>query len=131
MIGNHPFLVGRNDKDFHAALPAGDAKGIGGIRIVIDRQSQPAEPFANTPADLRVVLADPGGEDDTINAAERCGERAEFADSPPDEKLDSLLRSEEHTSELQSLMRISYAVFCLKKKKQTENDKYKQYMINK
>src|SRR3546814_7626126 len=30
------------------------------------------------------------------------------------------LRSEEHTSELQSLMRISYAVFCLKKKKQTK-----------
>src|SRR3546814_4701203 len=29
-----------------------------------------------------------------------------------------LTRSEEHTSELQSLMRISYAVFCLKKKKQ-------------
>src|SRR3546814_6814968 len=31
------------------------------------------------------------------------------------------LRSEEHTSELQSLMRISYAVFCLKKKKQQTN----------
>src|SRR3546814_10033847 len=30
----------------------------------------------------------------------------------------TLARSEEHTSELQSLMRISYAVFCLKKKKQ-------------
>src|SRR3546814_7387791 len=30
-------------------------------------------------------------------------------------------RSEEHTSELQSLMRISYAVFCLKKKKQTNH----------
>src|SRR3546814_18457663 len=30
-------------------------------------------------------------------------------------------RSEEHTSELQSLMRISYAVFCLKKKKITQN----------
>src|SRR3546814_1526482 len=30
-----------------------------------------------------------------------------------------LVRSEEHTSELQSLMRISYAVFCLKKKKNT------------
>src|SRR3546814_4448645 len=30
-------------------------------------------------------------------------------------------RSEEHTSELQSLMRISYAVFCLKKKKQQNN----------
>src|SRR3546814_7454228 len=33
-------------------------------------------------------------------------------------------RSEEHTSELQSLMRISYAVFCLKKKTQS---KYKNY----
>src|SRR3546814_5463334 len=32
-------------------------------------------------------------------------------------------RSEEHTSELQSLMRISYAVFCLKKKKQTNISK--------
>src|SRR3546814_4987942 len=30
--------------------------------------------------------------------------------------LTTLIRSEEHTSELQSLMRISYAVFCLKKK---------------
>src|SRR3546814_7849022 len=33
------------------------------------------------------------------------------------ERADVLVRSEEHTSELQSLMRISYAVFCLKKKK--------------
>src|SRR3546814_1511958 len=32
-------------------------------------------------------------------------------------KVRSSTRSEEHTSELQSLMRISYAVFCLKKKK--------------
>src|SRR3546814_10456891 len=44
------------------------------------------------------------------------------ADSPPNARLsvpsatDSPPRSEEHTSELQSLMRISYAVFCLKKK---------------
>src|SRR3546814_4934933 len=34
-----------------------------------------------------------------------------------DPDLADELRSEEHTSELQSLMRISYAVFCLKKKK--------------
>src|SRR3546814_8736857 len=32
-------------------------------------------------------------------------------------------RSEEHTSELQSLMRISYAVFCLKKKKKQHNNR--------
>src|SRR3546814_10883893 len=34
----------------------------------------------------------------------------------PDEAMRSYVRSEEHTSELHSLMRISYAVFCLKKK---------------
>src|SRR3546814_6230994 len=33
------------------------------------------------------------------------------------------VRSEEHTSELQSLMRISYAVFCLKKQKKMEKNK--------
>src|SRR3546814_5787930 len=33
-------------------------------------------------------------------------------------------RSEEHTSELQSLMRISYAVFCLKKQNKTHSDAY-------
>src|SRR3546814_8732533 len=41
------------------------------------------------------------------------------------------VRSEEHTSELQSLMRISYAVFCLKKKKQTKlNEPYTQPQQN-
>src|SRR3546814_6736818 len=39
--------------------------------------------------------------------------------------LQAATRSEEHTSELQSLMRISYAVFCLKKKK-THNDQKEQ-----
>src|SRR3546814_7332914 len=37
-------------------------------------------------------------------------------------------RSEEHTSELQSLMRISYAVFCLKKKKKKKNER-RQHQI--
>src|SRR3546814_6065335 len=36
-------------------------------------------------------------------------------------RRETALRSEEHTSELQSLMRISYAVFCLKKKKTHKN----------
>src|SRR3546814_1577783 len=40
------------------------------------------------------------------------------------------LRSEEHTSELQSLMRISYAVFCLKKNKQTKLTKKRQNYHN-
>src|SRR3546814_9516963 len=41
--------------------------------------------------------------------------------------LQERVRSEEHTSELQSLMRISYAVFCLKKKK---NKKYYEHTDN-
>src|SRR3546814_2107508 len=40
-------------------------------------------------------------------------------------------RSEEHTSELQSLMRISYAVFCLKKKKKKPQHKFTDHTENK
>src|SRR3546814_3460375 len=42
----------------------------------------------------------------------------------PEEEMS--VRSEEHTSELQSLMRISYAVFCLKKKKHKYIQRYKE-----
>src|SRR3546814_3914511 len=41
-----------------------------------------------------------------------------------DDFLEGSRRSEEHTSELQSLMRISYAVFCLKKKKKPHISNY-------
>src|SRR3546814_8334522 len=53
-----------------------------------------------------------------LNLAERPLHIAEGIDAAADHA-----RSEEHTSELQSLMRISYAVFCLKKKK-THTDKH-------
>src|SRR3546814_9937441 len=54
--------------------------------------------------------ADEGDDDDRAanDGEDRAAAHRAFAD----------LRSEEHTSELQSLMRISYAVFCLKKKTQ-------------
>src|SRR3546814_9391299 len=47
-------------------------------------------------------------------------EAAALIDRDIDEHRAALHRSEEHTSELQSLMRISYAVFCLKKKHNTK-----------
>src|SRR3546814_1500749 len=50
-----------------------------------------------------------------LRAARQCRERE---DADRARSTDRTSRSEEHTSELQSLMRISYAVFCLKKKKQ-------------
>src|SRR3546814_10293525 len=58
----------------------------------------------------------------TINAfddasLERVVRRAEELAKLAPENPEFMPRSEEHTSELQSLMRISYAVFCLKKKK--------------
>src|SRR3546814_9134908 len=59
-------------------------------------------------------------------AQARTGEKSRVHfDSPLLAKGRGLLvqRSEEHTSELQSLMRISYAVFCLKKKNKTQKKK--------
>src|SRR3546814_3989011 len=45
----------------------------------------------------------------------------------PPSPLPQAARSEEHTSELQSLMRISHAVFCLKKKKQSTGTSASRY----
>src|SRR3546814_4245967 len=55
-----------------------------------------------------IATLDGDGQNDPADIAKLLARRAQ---SPTDVK-----RSEEHTSELQSLMRISYAVFCLKKK---------------
>src|SRR3546814_2008597 len=58
-----------------------------------------------------------------VAAIRRLERGARIVDTTPEatrdyvEWVDAELRSEEHTSELQSLMRISYAVFCLNKKK--------------
>src|SRR3546814_4904075 len=62
------------------------------LKLLIQFRRQLAEPHANTTLPLRRLLL---------------------------MVTSGALRSEEHTSELQSLMRISYAVFCLKKKKLT------------
>src|SRR3546814_3445437 len=57
----------------------------------------------------RVFWTDPTGDSpDYVTSESNVGR---------DPLLTATIRSEEHTSELQSLMRISYAVFCLKKKK--------------
>src|SRR3546814_5179419 len=67
-----------------------------------------------------------------LRGAPRCS-AALTAASPPvfvrvfsirrTEAKEMIMRSEEHTSELQSLMRISYAVFCLKKKKNKQQQR--------
>src|SRR3546814_4787055 len=51
------------------------------------------------------------------------GPEHHFLLNPYNLMFEEVTRSEEHTSELQSLMRISYAVFCLKKKKKNTTNK--------
>src|SRR3546814_6995114 len=63
---------------------------------------------------LRDVAHNLAGRDAALFAGERLRFPKELKD---DDARHDEGRSEEHTSELQSLMRISYAVFCLKKKK--------------
>src|SRR3546814_8465976 len=73
--------------------------------------------------DLRQFLAarriqDKGGY--LLSQTQRTWMAYAYAQTPEIRTGKCALRSEEHTSELQSLMRISYAVFCLKKKKQED-----------
>src|SRR3546814_5744288 len=55
---------------------------------------------------------------DEIAAIVLSGRGKNFCTGAQLDEVEAVRRSEEHTSELQSLMRISYAVFCLKKKTQ-------------
>src|SRR3546814_975263 len=64
-------------------------------------------------------------EDDALPAGALAGKQVLVCRGRSDDIMPRHKRSEEHTSELQSLMRISYAVFCLKKKKKH----YKTYII--
>src|SRR3546814_2304824 len=62
------------------------------------------------------ALSSQVGEERVVGALTAADDRGEHLEA-------GTLRSEEHTSELQSLMRISYAVFCLKKKKNTHSNR--------
>src|SRR3546814_7039315 len=71
------------------------------------------------------LLAHPHVADGLVRRALGLGRvRGRMLEREPGEGLGALeARSEEHTSELQSLMRISYAVFCLKKKTKRKKSK--------
>src|SRR3546814_10789559 len=80
----------------------------------------------------RSVIANPAAAAINASAQRACHERNDWRQARPLQEGRALgrSRSEEHTSELQSLMRISYAVFCLKKKNiphQASNNNQKRY----
>src|SRR3546814_6914225 len=92
--------------------PAKRPVGLLGLAVAAERQAvEPAAHRAGDPVepmrrlgDRRIAAVLPADQHARVNV-------------PPRQCLVQPVRSEEHTSELQSLMRISYAVFCLKKKK--------------
>src|SRR3546814_6482678 len=89
--------------------------------------------WGSIPADHKQVIGPQGCPDEFKQIAQAADAKSAPEDSAgagvdPDTgevlqpmQSDTPTRSEEHTSELQSLMRISYAVFCLKKKKTKPN----------
>src|SRR3546814_2247078 len=91
---------GRALEDRRDALAAADTHGFKAVAAV------PADQFA------RQI-----GQDAAAGRTDRVAERDARPVDVEDFVPAVVLRSEEHTSELQSLMRISYAVFCLTKKK--------------
>src|SRR3546814_3825074 len=86
---------------------------------LLARQVRDSPPQKALVAQLRLAYRERGRELDDIalrtSYDQKMGSLARFHQAGKAESLKR--RSEEHTSELQSLMRISYAVFCLKKKK--------------
>src|SRR3546814_5078218 len=73
--------------------------------------------------DRYAVKREPAAADAPEGAIWTCPMHPEIQQAGPGScPICGMVRSEEHTSELQSLMRISYAVFCLKKKKTKPNN---------
>src|SRR3546814_3061490 len=102
-------LLAEQDEDLQAAVWLGEA-------LIAQHGLDGAHGACELLAELMDRYWDemyPRVEDDDLD--ERAGKLAWFNDYA----AQAVSRSEEHTSELQSLMRSSYAVFCLKKKKDT------------
>src|SRR3546814_9274481 len=130
----HSFPTRRSSDLRNAAKSSASAESIGCLRASIHRAAR------GTRHERQV-----GGRSNRCPDHPECGAEASYIEEPACSRSDRIegpvpsdraaivsrglsrviaqRRSEEHTSELQSLMRISYAVFCLKKKKE---QKYKR-----
>src|SRR3546814_6272257 len=94
-----------------------------GQREIVEPGAQPPMPRLD-PVGKKILPRDGGPEPAVREQQRRLPRPARVADALPQREgaaRRAQQRSEEHTSELQSLMRISYAVFCLNKKQYTNN----------
>src|SRR3546814_7840655 len=110
------------------AMPPSVATGMRGFALPASPLTRPSRfsRASNCPSKRRNMFIDShchlnykGLVEDQQNVLERArgaGVGLMLNIATRESEWDDVLRSEEHTSELQSLMRISYAVFCLKKK---------------
>src|SRR3546814_9203161 len=103
------------------------------VRADLVSEDDPAEVIFPKPAEFQLEIDQTNADrreharHEVVHADRHVSDVVHFFLRGPAEAGDMLFsdqriaeRSEEHTSELQSLMRISYAVFCLKKKKKTQ-----------
>src|SRR3546814_9450222 len=97
----------RNPGEGSSASTTWSGIRVSAVTALLLGTSIPSMVFAQTIAEAPAASDDSTGLQDIVVTARRKEER--LRDVP--------IRSEEHTSELQSLMRTSYAVLCLKKKK--------------
>src|SRR3546814_3970144 len=95
-----------------------------GVKLYIDgalgsRGAALLADYSDEPGNRGLLVTDPATYEGIVRKAKGCG--VQVATHAIGDRGNRIVidRSEEHTSELQSLMRISYAVFCLKKKKTT------------
>src|SRR3546814_7341982 len=110
-------------QEAQAKLDSVEVEGVSGGGLVRIRASAKGRIKQISIDDSLIVPTDKQMLEDLLAAA--FNDAREKADAASNEEMGKMtsglpLRSEEHTSELQSLMRISYAVFCLKKKKNSQ-----------
>src|SRR3546814_10709857 len=115
----HSIIIGGR---FHPARIVELLKGLGDGGLVGDRHhAHPAAEHTHLVDGVEALRA-AGDLHHRECPALRWPYRADRKGNPVDLRLHHRARSEEHTSELQSLMRISYAVFCLKKQNTQNTD---------
>src|SRR3546814_7685232 len=110
---------------FRAASSASGGGGGRSMLLCIAAKARGGNPMGQPPPFCRC------GASDHPERAHGLGDADEAGDVGAQDIVagGAIFRSEEHTSELQSLMRISYAVFCLKKKKKQTQTRNTEYQI--
>src|SRR5215475_5843999 len=91
VASDHQLLVGGNHPNRHAASATGDAGPVGRVGVLVELDTEPGRRLAYPSPDDRRALADAGGEDDRVEAAERRGQRAKLFADGIDEVVDGEL----------------------------------------